>query len=99
MIKELLPCGSVIMLKGGVKKLMVIGIKVATDEQPEKFYDYIGVLYPEGYIGAQSCFLFNHDDINDVIFVGYSNPERADFMDFIEEEFQKEQQREEKINV
>ncbi len=48
MFKNLLPIGSVIMLKGGVKKLMITGIKVSTEDQPEKFYDYIGVFYPEG---------------------------------------------------
>ena len=90
MFKNLLPIGSVIMLKGGVKKLMITGIKVSTEDQPEKFYDYIGVFYPEGYIGAQSCFLFNHDDINDVVFKGYNNPEREDFIEFLENEIYKE---------
>lgn len=90
MIKNLLPIGSVIMLKGGVKKLMITGIKVSTEEEPEKYYDYIGVFYPEGYIGAQSCFLFNHDDINDVIFKGYNNPEREEFIKFIDSQFDAE---------
>ena len=78
------------MLKGGVKKLMITGIKVSTEEEPEKYYDYIGVFYPEGYIGAQSCFLFNHDDINDVIFKGYNNPEREEFIKFIDSQFDAE---------
>ena len=90
MFKNLLPIGSVIMLKGGVKKLMITVIKVSTEDKPEKVYDYIGVFYPEGYIGAQSCFLFNHDDINDVVFKGYNNPEREDFIEFLENKFYKE---------
>lgn len=90
MIKELLPIGSVVILQGGVKKLMVIGIKVASEKNPTEFYDYIGVLYPEGFIGAKGNFLFNHSDINDIVFTGYNNPERQSFMEFLEEEYEKE---------
>lgn len=35
-------------------------------------------------MGEEGNFLFNHDDINDIIFTGYSNPEREDFLDFLE---------------
>lgn len=90
MFKDLLPIGSVIMLKGGLKKLMITGMKVSTEDQPENFYDYIGVLYPEGYIGARSCFLFNHEDINDVVFTGYNNPERESFIESMDEVLKKE---------
>lgn len=84
MLKDLLPLGSIVILKGGLRKLMIIGIKIAPEEEPKKFYDYIGVLYPEGFIGDEGHFLFNHSDINDIIFTGYSNPEREDFLDFLE---------------
>ena len=79
-IEDLLPIGSVVLLKQGIKKLMIIGIKTAKSNEPEKEYDYIGVLYPEGYIGEQGKFLFDHDDINDIIFTGYNNPEREGFL-------------------
>lgn len=89
MFKELLPLGSVVLLKGGVRKLMITGIKAATQEDPENYFDYIGVLYPEGFMGDQGNFLFNHTDINDVIFCGYSNPEREEFLRFLEETYNK----------
>lgn len=86
-VKELLPIGSVVLLKGGVKKLMVIGIMVRTEEDgEEKSYDYIGVVYPEGYISNDTMILFQHDQINDVIFTGYHNPERDTFIHFLEEQ-------------
>ncbi len=91
MFKDLLPIGSVIMLKGGLKKLMITGMKVSTEDKPEEFYDYIGVFYPEGYIGPQSSFLFNHDDINDVVFTGYNNPERESFISSMDEALREEQ--------
>ena len=47
---ELLPLGSIVILKGGFKKLMIIGRKIVQGENKE-FYDYLGCLYPEGDIG------------------------------------------------
>lgn len=78
-MKDLLPVGSVILLKDATKKLVIMGIlQVKPDEK--KMYDYLGVPYPEGYIGNNNNFLFNHEDINDVVFTGYSNPEQKTFM-------------------
>lgn len=84
MFKNLLPIGSVVLLKEGTKKLMIIGIKPVKEDEPNKIYDYIGVVYPEGFLGNQYNFLFNHEDINDVVFTGYNNPERENFIDFLE---------------
>ena len=47
MYKELLPIGTVVILRGGLRKLMITGIKVANVDTLEKVYYYIGVLYPE----------------------------------------------------
>lgn len=85
MINELLPIGSIVLLKGGIRKLMITGIKTVVKEEPDTIYDYIGVLYPEGFIGDEGNFLFNNEDINDVIFKGYTNPEREDFMAFLDQ--------------
>lgn len=88
MFEKLLPIGSVVLLRGGAKKLMIVGIKqIKTDAEDvdKKEYDYIGVMYPEGFLGNETNFLFNHEDINDVVFTGYNNPERAEFIAFLEE--------------
>lgn len=85
MINELLPIGSIVLLKGGIRKLMITGIKTVVKEEPDTIYDYIGVLYPEGFIGDEGNFLFNNEDINDVIFKGYTNPEREDFMSYLDQ--------------
>lgn len=78
---DLLPVGSVILLKGATKKLVIMGIMQAKAEDASKVYDYMGVPFPEGYIGKDSVFLFDHDKINDVIFTGYDNPERKLFLE------------------
>lgn len=82
----LLPNGSIVLLKGGNKKLMIYGRKqlLLVDESGEeteepKMYDYIGVMYPEGYISPEYSFVFNHSDIKEVIFRGYENEEEIAF--------------------
>ena len=65
---NLLPIGSVVLLKDATKKLMIIGI-MQVKESENKTYDYLAVPYPEGYLGQDTNFLFDHEDINDIIFV------------------------------
>ena len=88
MFNNLLPIGSVVLLKNGIKKIMIVGIKPIKNDGTEEMFDYIGVLYPEGYISNEINFLFNRDDICDVIFKGYENPERDEFINMIEETYQ-----------
>lgn len=76
---ELLPIGSVILLRDAHKRLMIYGIG-QTDETNHVEYDYIGVLYPEGNMGEGSSFLFNHGDIETVFFRGYEDEERRQFI-------------------
>ena len=83
MYDYLLPIGSIVLLKDGAKKLMIIGIKPVKEDDPDRVYDYIGVIYPEGFIGNEYNFLFDHDNITDVIFRGYENPERKEFIEFL----------------
>lgn len=78
-IRELLPIGSVVLLKDGRKKVMICGVK-QTDNSTDIEYDYISVLYPEGYVGDGSQFLFNHGDIDQIFFKGYEDNEREDFI-------------------
>lgn len=92
MFKELLPVGSVVTLVGGVRKIMIIGIKTMHKDNPDLIYDYIGVLYPEGFLGDEGNFMFNHSDINDIIFKGYQNPERDNFIEYMEQAYKKEKE-------
>lgn len=83
-IKELLPIGSVVILNEAQKRLMIFGIK-QMDESSKEEYDYIGVLYPEGNIGNEGQYLFNHEDIASVFFKGYAEQEREAFINKLEE--------------
>lgn len=83
-VESLLPIGSVVLLREAEKKLMIYGV-LQTDETHGVDYDYIGVVYPEGSMGEGTSFLFNHDDIEDVYFKGYEDPERETFLQRLEE--------------
>lgn len=78
-IQELLPIGSVILLKNGKKRLMVTGVKQTNTEDGQE-YDYIGVLYPEGHMGDVGQFLFNHSDVDEIYFRGFEDQEREEFI-------------------
>lgn len=79
-IKELLPIGSIVLLDGGEKRLMISGIMQTDPGRGGKEYDYLGILYPEGHIGEEFQYLFNHEDIKEVVFRGYEDDEREEFI-------------------
>lgn len=87
MVKDLLPIGSVVMLKDAEKPLMIYGIKQLDTDNPEVEYDYIGVLYPEGNIGSDFQYLFNHDDIEEIKFKGYETEQFKNFINTIAEAY------------
>lgn len=80
-VKDLLPIGTVVLLKNGEKRLMIAGIKQMDTEDDTKEYDYYGVMYPEGHVGENFQYLFNHEDIAEIYFRGFEDEERAKFMD------------------
>lgn len=79
-IKRYLPCGSVVLLKGGEKRLMIIGIAARNGETGET-YDYSAVLYPEGYYDPNKIYLFNNEDVQDVSFTGCHDDEWREFQE------------------
>lgn len=81
---NLLPIGTIVLLKNGEKKLMIYGVK-QTSTEDNKEYDYIGVIYPEGFIGAEYQFLFNNEDIAEVFYEGYKDSEREVFISKLSE--------------
>ena len=85
-VNEYLPIGSVVLLKGAIRKAMIIGIIQSTKETDgqDKEHDYIAVMFPEGFLNTETMFMFNHDQINDVIYRGYDNPERKEFLEKLE---------------
>ncbi|ARW09044.1 DUF4176 domain-containing protein [Bacillus atrophaeus] len=82
---KLLPIGSIVLLEGGSKKLMIYGRKQIVVSNNPKMFDYIGVFYPEGYIDQEYTFAFNHSDIENIIFEGYQDEEETEFQHVLDE--------------
>lgn len=81
---SLLPIGSVVLLKGGTKKTMIIGFapKVISEEdgkQREDVWDYSGCIYPEGLLSSDQVLVFDHTQISEIVNVGYQDDEEKEF--------------------
>lgn len=86
---NLLPVGSVVSLKEATKKIMIIGIAV-NNESSNKVYDYIGVPFPEGYVDSETMFLFMHEDIEKIEFLGFVNAETQGFRAALAKQMEKQ---------
>ena len=78
MYKNMLPIGSVVRTEGAVRKLMVIG-RIVTTEEEDAVYDYVGVPYPEGVSGSDQMYFFNRDQIEELFFIGFQDSEALEF--------------------
>ena len=87
-MKDLLPIGSVVVLKEGTKKLMIIGRLQATPKT-KKLYDYAGCLWPEGYMDKEHCYVFNREDIDLLYYLGMQDIEEFNFRFKLDEAIEK----------
>lgn len=80
---DYLSLGSIVLLKGGTQKLLIIGrgLKVKNEEK-HYFFDYAAVAYPDGIVGDKVAY-FNHDNISRVVFRGYTDVEDENLVDTI----------------
>ena len=67
-----------VLLKGGKKRIMIYGRKQKAVETGKE-WDYIGCLYPEGNIDENYMYLFNNEQIEQVFFIGFQDPEELEF--------------------
>ena len=82
MPEKFLPIGTVVLLKGGKKELMIMSYcitpsgdvydkngKVEVGE--DAMFDYGGCVYPEGMLTSDQLFAFNHDQIEKICYMVY----------------------------
>ena len=82
--KVLLPIGTVCILKNAKKKIMIIGYyPKLTSDKSNKTYDYSGCLYPEGLIASNQVLMFDHDKIEEIFYLGYSDDEGKKLRDIL----------------
>lgn len=70
----MLELGSIVYLKNGSQKLMIISRNVLTKNSESKIviYDYLACKYPNGF-DEKNSFYFNQENIDKVLFQGYSD--------------------------
>lgn len=84
MEEKYLPIGTVVLLKGGTKKVMINGFYAVTEAYKDKVFDYRGCPFPEGVLESSGVALFDHEQIQEVVHMGYKNDESINFLDKLE---------------
>ena len=77
--EKYLPIGTVCMLKGGTKRVMISGFCSVDNQNKDVMFDYSGCIYPEGFLSSDQTALFNHDQIALVYHLGLIDEEEKTF--------------------
>lgn len=76
---KFLPIGTVVLLKGAKKRLMITGFCSMDESKKDKVYDYMGCMFPEGIINSKEMALFDHSQIEKIFYLGCSDAEEKKF--------------------
>ena len=98
MKEKYLPIGTVVLLKDGVKEVMITGLAILGGKKETgeaKIWDYAGCPYPEGIISTSQTFGFDHDKIQKICYMGYETEAHRRISDLAKQEVAKI---EEKLN-
>ena len=77
--EKYLPLGTVVMLKTAKKAVMITGYVPINNETKEMF-DYKAVVFPEGDFSSDITAVFNHNQIERVLFEGFKTKDSEEFM-------------------
>lgn len=67
--------GTILYLKNGTQKVMVISRNALLEVKQEKqLFDYVGCKYPTGF-NPKTMIYFNEENIDTIIFKGYEDEE------------------------
>ena len=84
-MEKILPIGSLVYLTEGNQKLMILSRGVFVDKGGEKIlFDYSASLYPQG-LNPDQIYYFNQEDIDKVIYEGYSDHDELRFVELYRE--------------
>ncbi len=80
----MLPVGSVVLLKGGEKRVMICG-RIQTKSGEDTIFDYSACMFPDGIVDPTKMIFFNRDDIERVFFIGLQDAEELAYAAKIKE--------------
>lgn len=98
MFNGVLPIGSVVLLENSTKKLMIMGFAQVAADNPNRVYDYVGCVFPEGFMGPDQTYLFDSHQIDKIYAVGYQDEEQMRFKTQVDEALMKLRQKENEGN-
>ncbi len=76
-----LPIGSIVLLTNTLKKVMITGYLVVSNNNSKIIYDYAGCMYPEGVISSEQVIVFNRNQIKEVMHMGLESLEEKNLVD------------------
>ncbi len=79
--EKVLPIGTVVILEGAQRKVMIVGYQRSQKDNPDKIYDYCGCVYPEGYVSPELTVVFDHKQIERIFSMGLQNDEEISFQE------------------
>jgi len=77
MRKDLLTLGTLVKLSNISEKVLIIGFRGIDDRKI--MFDYIGLVYPYGFIDRKNVLLFNNSDVERILYDGYMSQEEIEF--------------------
>lgn len=99
MEERFLPIGTVVLLNGGKKEVMITSycifptnmeIKDGKRVKAErKMYEYGGCIYPEGILDSNVSCAFNHNQIAKVLHLGYESDQQKELSKILNAGYEK----------
>lgn len=86
--KNFYPVGTIVSLFNTKERLMIAGY-LQRNNQSDKIWDYVGVLYPVGFLTPNRMVLFDQEQIENIYYIGCQNVEHFKFMDTIKKQASK----------
>ena len=93
--ERFLPIGSVVLLKEATKPVMITSYSIfgnanTTDGKTErKMYEYGGCIYPEGILDSNVSCAFDHDQIVEILHVGYETDRQKNLSTILNKGYEK----------
>ena len=78
-MEKYLPIGTVVLLKGATKRVMITGFASISPDTGKRIFDYSGCTYPEGFFDYNQVCVFDHNQIEKVFFKGFVDNEELSF--------------------
>ena len=107
MKERFLPIGTVVLLKGGKKEIMItsycifpnnVQMKDGQYITPEKkIFEYGACIYPEGVLDSNTICAFDHEQIDKILHMGYETPIQAELSKILNQGYEMYKQKYEEV--